>query len=309
MAAIVIPAVFPTTLSSTDPVCAAESARLLADRIVELRQQMALLLGLPLDTPISDPLNFGSGLMGTRRQRSRNTDTTHFRLDADQVMTMSPSPGFVVHTNPAAITNDINLAGPIINGRDQVGAFAANSFVHMYWIYNGTTLASLSSLAAPYPGPGPVLPSGYSLGAYAGAILLDGSSQIVNCRIQGRWTLFQAERQVAPATTYTTGSLQSVSLSSCVPSNAESVRFGVNLGVVGSTLAANTYTARMFDGADDFAGQVTVVTDLDTGDGANYGVFHALQTSQILKITVAAGGINTPTATVYVIGFENANVG
>lgn len=311
MAAIVIPVVFPITLSSTDPVCATESARLLADRIVELREQMAKLLGLPLDTPITQALNFGAGLMGSRNQDSRYIDNTHFRLNADEVLTGSLAPGFIRWPNPGAITNDLGLGGPLPNTRDQAAAFPANSFVHLYWITNGTLLATLSSLAPPYPGPGPVLPPGYVLGAYAGATLLDASGFLVPSNIRGRWTQFKAARQVAPATTYSTGALQSISVATAVPSNAELIR--ANVGVVKPTSggAVNTiFTTTLYDGLEDELGTVVLEANgFAVQEMAVSGVLQGPQYGQVLKITVpppTAGA--SLVATVKVIAFQNPSL-
>jgi hypothetical protein len=310
---IVLPVVFPFSLSSQDPICSVESARKLSDRILELREMMALLLGLPLDTPITSALNFGAGLMGTRNQDSRYIDNTHFRLDADQVMTRSASPGFVVWDNPAAITNDIGLGGPLVNCRDQVAAFPINSKVHFYWITNGTILGSLSSLAPPYPAPGPVLPPGYFLGAYAGAMLLDASSFLVPGNIRGRWTVFKAARQVPTgASTFAPGALQSVSVASCVPSNAEAIRLQAHLAISGGTSAGIRQPLTMFDGLEDVVG---TVQSSDNTNAINtnsdvVGVMEAPNYGQLLKITVPpAIATETLAGDVKILGFSNPSLG
>ncbi len=309
MAAPVLPVTFPTTISSTDPVCATESARLLADRIREAKQQMALVLGLPLDTPITQALNFGAGLLGTRNCDCRYVDNTHLLMDADQVMTKSASPGFVVFDNPAAITNDIGLGGPTVNCRDQAAAFPINSFVHFYWIYNGTALGTLSSLAPPFPGPGPVLPTGYFLGAYAGAMLLDATGFLVPGNIRGRWTIYKAARQVFTLATPVT--LQAVAVSSCVPANASMIRAQLALVITGPATSPQKI-ATLFDGLDDEVGSVSTAHQNATSSipGAAIGVMDAPHYSQILKVTVPAPtGTDVETVTVKVIGFENASGG
>jgi hypothetical protein len=310
-----LPVVFPVTLSSTDPSCATESARLLADRIIEVREQLAILLGLPLDTPIPGPISFGAGLLGTRNQDSRYLDNTHFFLDADQVMTRSPSPGFVVWDNPAPVANDIGLGGPLVNCRDQAAGFPANALVHFYWITNGSTLGSLSSLAPPFPGPGPVLPPGYVLGAYSGAMVLDASSFLVPANIRGRWTLFKAARQVPlPFQLYGPGALQVVSVATCVPANATALRVSVLLR---SEWVAGTPTGYvdvlLFDGLTDEVGTVATAAPMVTFQKSASGVFEAGNYGQQLYLTVppavVSGGTVTNVVTVKLVAFENPNNG
>lgn len=74
----------------------------------------------------------------------------------------------------ASITNNIGTAGPVANGRDQAGAFGATAEVHFYFIWNGTALATTSSLAAPPVGP--TLPTGYTHWAYAMSVKLTGTN-------------------------------------------------------------------------------------------------------------------------------------
>jgi hypothetical protein len=311
----VLPVVFPVTLSSTDPSCATESARLLADRIIEVREQLAILLGLPLDTPIPGPISFGAGLLGTRNQDSRYLDNTHFWMDADQVMTRSTAPGFIVWDNPAPVANDIGLGGPLVNCRDQAAAFPANALIHLYWITDGTTLGSLSSLAPPFPGPGPVLPPAYVLGAYAGALLLDASGFLVVATIRGRWTQFNVARQIAlPASTYGPGAVQVISAATCVPANATAMRVSLLLRCEWSTGTPNGYMdVQLFDGLADEVGTITTSAATVAFPKSSAGVFVAGNYGQTLQLTVppnvTSGGNVTNSVTVKIIGFENPNCG
>lgn len=306
MAAPVLPVVFPFQLQSADPNCTTESARLLSDRIREVRQQYAVVLGLPLDTNITEALRLSDGIMGTVGQASRYVDTTHFLLSAAQVMTRQSRPGFHLHTNPADVTNDLGVAGPVVNGRDQAAAFTANVFVHLYWIYNDITLGSLSSLAPPFPGPGPVLPAGYARGAYAGAVLLDASANLVPATIRGRWTHYKALRQVATGTTYGSGTLQAISMASAVPVNAVTVRAQLECDITGALSLPATVTINLFDGLDGAMGNVIV--GAESQESAGVVMLEGGNFSQTLKITVP-GGNPTKQATVRIQGFENPNGG
>jgi hypothetical protein len=129
----------------------------------------------------------GTGGYGSRGQFSRNNPgapDSQYDLKADVVILAKPSDGSaVMRLNPGTITNNVGLAGPIANGRDRSLDFTASSWVHFYWIWNGTTLATLSS-ASPPPS-GPTLPTGYAHWSYAGAVYRNSASQLVRTFIQG----------------------------------------------------------------------------------------------------------------------------
>src|SRR5262245_43794945 len=93
-----------------------------------------------------------SGLVGTNNLGAPNTS---FDLSAGLVVLRSPSAGSqVVLTGTAVQTVDVSVAGPVPNGRDQLAAFTANSWVHLYFISQSDgTLAALASASAPPTGP------------------------------------------------------------------------------------------------------------------------------------------------------------
>ena len=99
------------------------------------------------------------------------------------ILTKLSDQSTVTRFNPGTITNNIALSGPVINGRDQSVGFPISLWVHFYWIWNGTTLATISS-ATPPP-TGPVLPNGYTHWAYAGAVYQNAALQLVKTFIQG----------------------------------------------------------------------------------------------------------------------------
>lgn len=105
-------------------------------------------------------------LFGSLEQDSFTATDTTFTLSAKAVKVMSAAYDTVLRDSPSNVTNNIGTAGPAANGRDQATAFASNSWIHFYWIWNGSTLASLSSLSA----TAPTLPSGYTHKCYAGAV-------------------------------------------------------------------------------------------------------------------------------------------
>jgi hypothetical protein len=116
-------------------------------------------------------------VVGCDCKNNATTPNTQFDLDADLIV-LADSNGYThaIYDPGAAITNNISTAGPIANGRDQAGAFSNSSWVHFYWIWNGTTLATISSATAPPTGP--TLPSGYTHWAYACSVYLNSSGAL-----------------------------------------------------------------------------------------------------------------------------------
>src|ERR1044072_4542741 len=102
----------------------------------------------------------GSFVKGASCTNNTGTPDTQFDLNADIVVLRGSDGNSVVRVAPGSITNNVSTAGPAANGRDQSGAFSASSWVHFYWIWNGTTIATISSTAT--QATGPTLPSGYT---------------------------------------------------------------------------------------------------------------------------------------------------
>ena len=170
----------------------------------------------------------GTGGYGSRGQFSRNNagaPDSQYDLKADVVILSKPSDqSTVTRYNPGTITNNVGLAGPIANGRDQALGFSASSWIHFYWIWNGTTLATLSSVTAPPTSP--TLPTGYTHWAYAGAVFYNSGSQLVKTFIQGSRAYIariQAYNGNPPANTE-----QPITVATMVPPNALSIELSWN---------------------------------------------------------------------------------
>lgn len=181
-------------------------------------------------------LSYGSqGLVGTNNS---GTPTTKYDFSADAVSLIRPSAGTgqtrVVLTNTGTITNDITVAGVTANGRDQAGAFSNNSWVYFYWIWNGTTLATISSIVAPPTGP--TLPTGYTHWGYLCALRVTTTGpDFLNSYLRGSWIWYQSGANVLSAGSATTET--AVSTSARVPSNAGMV--GLNGNLVYSSATPN----------------------------------------------------------------------
>lgn len=111
----------------------------------------------------------GFGSVGQDSKNNAVTPNSQYDLNADYVRVWNPTTGDVVQrVSPGVLTNNVLTAGSIANGRDQAAVFGTAVWLYFYWIWNGTTLATLSSLAAPPTGP--TLPTGYTHWCYATAV-------------------------------------------------------------------------------------------------------------------------------------------
>lgn len=116
-----------------------------------------------------------------------------------------PGSGDIIYTeHTGGQSSDITVAGPIINGRDQAAAFPNDSLIHAYYISTGATLAAITSLNPPFLNPsgtnaftrnigtlllGPVLPTGFTHWAYAGAVPMNGAALMFGQSV-GDWYYF-----------------------------------------------------------------------------------------------------------------------
>jgi hypothetical protein len=201
------------------------------------------------------------GGYGSRGQASVNnatTPNTQYDLKADVVILYKVSDQTtVVRHNPGTITNNVSTAGPAANGRDQGGVFPASSWIHFYWIWNGTSLATISSLTPPPTGP--ILPSGYTHWSYAGAVFFNSSSQLVKTRIRGdlaEYEGYQVALSNGAATTET-----AISLANFAPSNAVTGMLWMVAKIAhGSTNNDGTVTVRQVSGTDHIILTATTAT-------------------------------------------------
>lgn len=113
------------------------------------------------------------------------TPLTKYDLSANAVTLRNSTGGTITRYNTGTLTCDLGLAGPIANGRDQSAAFTASSWVYLYFIWNGTTLATLASTTAPTSFTGSTLPTGYTHWAFATALRWNASSNIIPCYTRG----------------------------------------------------------------------------------------------------------------------------
>lgn len=167
------------------------------------------------------------------------TPLTKFDLSATQIVMANSTGNTVVENTIASSTVDLELAGSIVNGRDQAAAFPVSSWIHIHRIYNGTTKGWLASLSA----TAPALPSGYTYSTYATTIRKDASGNIVACYVRGATVTQQAEATALASGTSTAEA--AVSLTTHMPPNALALGCGVFLNNTGT---ANQGVLRLVTG-------------------------------------------------------------
>ena len=176
------------------------------------------------DADLTLPTGVPPMVIGCDCKNNSGTPDTQFDLDADVILLRDTNNGGVIKFAPgAAITNNISTAGPAANGRDQAGAFSNDTWLHFYWIWNGATLASVSSTVAPTTGP--TLPSGYTHWAYAGPVR-HGTGAMVKTRFRGAEAFYDTRQSVLSSGTGTTET--TVSVATAVPPNAHSYNLHVS---------------------------------------------------------------------------------
>lgn len=224
------------------------------------------------------PLRTVRGLTGNV---NATTPLTKFDLSATAVVLQDANGATVLRTTGTALTCDLGLAGAVANGRDQAGAFAANSWVHLYYIWNGTTLATIASLSA----TGPTLPSGYTHWAYATALRWNASSNIIKALARGRSIQYDtADADTRVVSTGTATSFTSASIAGFVPPNALMAR-------INGLFLANHNATQPFElwvrpsGSSSSTGLLVTRSNVQVAGGAAHGVswFDYPVTSQLIE--------------------------
>lgn len=250
-------------------------------------------------------------VIGARGVNNTATPNTQFDMACDWVTLVNPTTFLpVVKKAPATVTVNFSTSGPAANGRDQAGAFTAGSWVHLYYIWNGTTLAGIASATGPTTGP--TLPSGYTHWAYFGTVRFNGSSQIPRCRIRGN--RFTYDALVAAGSSLTSTSEANVSLTTVVPAEALNVAFGTDL--IGTTDGSGSIAIQLdllvLTGNTAYSQILGTVSGLGTSasvrvGGRGYVELPNVGQNVIYKITNTIG--TSGSGTVIVHGFTLPNGG
>ncbi len=171
------------------------------------------------------------------------TPATKYGLTADLVYVRKLSTNAIIAVSSGVtLTVDLALAGPIANGRDQLAAFVDNSWVFIYYIWNGATLALIASATQPTSSLGPTLPIAYTHSMFAAALRFNAVQTLARIRINGNAARYEASNTVltnGPATVET-----AVPISTAIPPNALSAIFTAEL-LNTHSLASVQATARI----------------------------------------------------------------
>jgi hypothetical protein len=177
-----------------------------------------------------------SGVRGLSGLNNAGSPNTRYDVVARYV-TLQPIANGDVITLPSGVTftNDITLAGPAVNGRDQLAVFPAGSFLYLYYIWNGVTMATITSLQN--PGVGPALPTGYTHYAFATTMRLDASTFILRSYVRGATVIYDLASGGANRilTTGTASTMTAVSAAVVVPPIALTVLFNFELTITHPT--------------------------------------------------------------------------
>lgn len=161
--------------------------------------------------------NVGGGplVQGLLGGNNGSVPNTRFDCIADLVVMRSLATGLLT-VKQSTGTLTCNFAAVGANGLD-AGVQAANTWYHVYFIGTGTAVALIASLTAPIQGP--ILPTGYSYTAYAGAVYSDNSNNLRPTLFRGSEAYYTA--QVSVLVNGVATSETAVSLAAVIPPNAQ----------------------------------------------------------------------------------------
>lgn len=175
---------------------------------------------------------------------------TKIVCSASIAILQTPTSQTVRLTTPGSVQCDISLTGPIVNGRDQAGAFGANQWVSLWMIYNGAVTGCITSLQL---GPefGPVLPSGYTHFAYMGAVRADSLGNLKGIAIRGAHVFYRTAESIA--TISSPGSTSSSTTSAVPPQAIAATFFTRSLLTSNATGKAGTSFQFSYDNSASYA--------------------------------------------------------
>lgn len=176
--------------------------------------------------------------------------STQYDISGDLAVLRQPSDSaIVVRTGFGTLTNDITQPSTA-NGRDQAGAFTPATFIHFYLIWNGTTVATLSSATAPTTGP--TLPTGYTHWAYVGPVFLQGDSTLRSTSIQGTLATYDSQVTLVNDLTGANGVVNGIVTTDLVPTNSARLHLVGIVSTAAGSASADSATLRV-RGTNNFA--------------------------------------------------------
>lgn len=159
-----------------------------------------------------------SKIIGLTGINNATTPNSQYDLDSAIIQfTNGAGESIVLPGEP--ITCDVSVAGPALNGRDQAGAFSASSWVHFWWISNGTLVKTIASTEAPPGVPDLTGLTGYTHWAYAGAVRFDGSSVLLKTYMRDNFAFYQNRIKGLALNAGSATSETAVDISAIIPPN------------------------------------------------------------------------------------------
>jgi hypothetical protein len=205
------------------------------------------------------------GVRGLTGANNATTPDTQFDLSAQLVQLRNPTDGtMVVRANTGTLTNNLVVQGA--NGRDQAAAFGASTWIHFYFIWDGTTLATLSSATAPPTGP--TLPSGYTHWAYATTVRYNVTPVLVRSYVRGSWVLTQSLTGLVAVGGAGTIPETVVDASAAVPPNASAYHVVVTMYLKPSGITGFNLRLRIVTGVEYALIRGAADTNIYGGSGA-----------------------------------------
>jgi hypothetical protein len=178
--------------------------------------QWSQITGQVVATPYPQVSN-QSGLTG------RVTGATTINFTVVEVALRDNTGKTILFTPSGIIGNNLNTIG--LGGIDLGGGIPASSWVHYYWISDGTNLSTIASLTAPPTGP--TMPSGYTYRAYIGAFRWTSSNALYSAFLRGQ-RVFTDGPSIA-LSSGTASSPTNVNVASLIPPNCSSYEIVVNM--------------------------------------------------------------------------------
>jgi hypothetical protein len=239
---------------------------------------------------------------------ANNAGTPNTKYDltsADLITFRNPTTG---GTNVVAaqglLTCDLTVQGR--NGRDQAGALATSAFVHLYYTWDGTTVATRASQSAPPTGP--TLANGEIAWAYAGAVFNATGPALVKTRMRGS-VMWYETRQAALSSGAATVET-SVSLAAFIPPNALEWDGAWNavFATTGASDGAAVFNLRFVSGSDFIA---PGLEGIGGPHGNNYHANFRMpnQGQNFFYLWSSLNVVGSQALTVYVDGYKIPNGG
>jgi hypothetical protein len=220
--------------------------------------------------------------------------------------------GQLVYANHNAdVVLDISTAGPAVNGRDQAGAFTANTWISVFAIYNptlavGSRVGYIASANTPATGPS-ALPAGWLYPQWVFTLRCNASNFIPAGYIRGRWFWYQVA-QATVATNFWATTETTLSVATYVPpENMGCSQFKANIRYGAATAGTVPINAdckyRVLTGVDYMLNTFIVSLANDSEHYYECPIFPNVS-QQVFNILTNLTNMSTQNTSFQVMGYE-----